>query len=73
MSSFSTTTNTKLAILGDFSKFLIVDKIGMSVELIPHLFGTANNFPTGQRGMYAVWRNSSKVLDPNAFRLLKMT
>lgn len=71
MSSFSTTTTTKLALLGDFSKFLIVDKIGMSVELIPHLFGGTNNFPTGQRGMYAVWRNSSKVLDPNAFRLLK--
>lgn len=71
MSGFSTVVGTKLAILGDFSKFLIVDKIGMSVELIPHLFGTANNFPTGQRGMYAVWRNSSKVLDPNAFRLLK--
>jgi HK97 family phage major capsid protein/HK97 family phage prohead protease len=71
MSAFSTTVGTKLAILGDFNKFLIVDRIGMSVELIPHLFGTANNFPTGQRGMYAVWRNSSKVLDPNAFRLLK--
>lgn len=66
-----TTAATKLAILGDFSKFLIVDKLGMSVELIPHLFGTANNFPTGQRGLFAVWRNSSKVIDPNAFRILE--
>jgi len=65
------TAADKFLILGDFKKFLIVDKIGMSVELIPHLFGTTNNFPTGQRGMYAVWRNSSKVIDPNAFRLLK--
>lgn len=70
----STITATSLVLLhGDFSKFLIVDRIGMSVELIPHLFGTANNFPTGQRGMYAVWRNSSKVLDANAFRLLRLT
>ena len=70
----STVTATSLVLLhGDFKKFLIVDKIGMSVELIPHLFGTGSNFPTGQRGMYAVWRNSSKVIDPNAFRLLRLT
>jgi HK97 family phage major capsid protein/HK97 family phage prohead protease len=63
-------TTTKLAIFGDFQKFLIVDRIGMSVELIPHLFGTANNFPTGQRGLFAIWRNGSAVLDSNAFRVL---
>jgi HK97 family phage major capsid protein/HK97 family phage prohead protease len=71
--SSSITATQKVLLLGDFKKFLIVDKIGMSVELIPHLFGTANNFPTGQRGLYAVWRNSSKVIDPNAFRLLQLT
>lgn len=58
-------------LLGDFQKFLIVDRVGMSVELIPHLFHTGNNRPSGQRGLYAIWRNSSKVLDPNAFRLLE--
>jgi HK97 family phage major capsid protein/HK97 family phage prohead protease len=66
------TAGTKILLLGDFKKLLIVDKIGMNVELIPHLFGTTLNYPTGQRGMYAVWRNSSKVLDSNAFRLLKI-
>jgi HK97 family phage major capsid protein/HK97 family phage prohead protease len=66
-----TTANTSLLVLGDFKKFLIVDRVGMSVELIPHLFGSSNRFPTGQRGLYAVWRNTSKVLDPNAFRLLE--
>jgi HK97 family phage major capsid protein/HK97 family phage prohead protease len=63
--------DANLAVLGDFKKFLIVDRIGMSVELIPHLFHTANNRPSGQRGLYAIWRNTSKVLDPNAFRLVK--
>jgi HK97 family phage major capsid protein len=63
----------KTLLLGDFKKFLIVDRIGMSVELIPHLFHTGNNRPSGQRGMYAVWRNGSKVLDANAFRLLNTT
>jgi len=67
-------TETNLVLLfGDFSKFLIVDRVGMDVELIPHLFGAANRFPTGQRGIYAVWRNSSKILADNAFRLLKVT
>jgi HK97 family phage major capsid protein/HK97 family phage prohead protease len=63
--------DANLALLGDFKKFLIVDRVGMSVELIPHLFHTGNNRPSGQRGLYAIWRNSSKVLDPNAFRLVK--
>lgn len=60
------TTGSKIAILGDFSYFLIAERIGMDIELIPHLFG-ANRRPTGQRGIFAVWRNNSKVLDPAAF------
>lgn len=71
MPSYSTATGTKLLILGDFRHFLIVDRIGMSVELVPHLFG-ANRRPTGQRGVYAIWRNSSKVLVSNAFRYLQV-
>lgn len=63
--------DANLALLGDFKKFLIVDRVGMAVELIPHLFGGTANFPTGQRGLFAVWRNTSKVLDANAFRLIK--
>src|SRR5690606_6995197 len=56
-------------LFGDFSQFLIVDRVGMSVELVPHLFGS-NQRPTGQRGIYAVWRNNSKILTDNAFRVL---
>lgn len=69
MPSFATTTAAPLAVLGDFSKFLIVDRVGMQVELVPHLFG-ANRRPTGMRGIYVWWRNGSKVLVPNAFRRL---
>ena len=59
--------------LGDFqSGFIIVDRIGMSVELVPHLFG-ANGRPTGQRGIYAYWSNGSKVLVDNAIRVLNVT
>lgn len=57
-------------ILGDFNEFLVVDRVGMSVELVPHLFGAARRFPTGQRGIYARWRNTTKILVDNAFRVL---
>jgi hypothetical protein len=49
-------------VLGDFRYFIIVDRIGMDVELIPHLFG-ASGRPLGQRGIYAIWRNNSAVGD----------
>lgn len=64
------TSGEKFLLFGDFKQFLILDRVGMNVELVPHLFHTANNRPTGQRGILAVWRNTSEVLVPNAFRLL---
>lgn len=60
---------TVQAVLGDFRQFLIVDRVGMSIELVQHLFGE-NQRPTGQRGIFAIWRNSCKVLVPGAFRRL---
>jgi HK97 family phage major capsid protein len=56
---------------GDFSQFLIAERIGMAIELVPHVFG-ANRRPTGQRGIYAIWANGSGILVPNAFRVLKI-
>ena len=44
----------------------------MSVELIPHLFGTVANYPTGQRGLYAWWRTSSAVIVNDAARVAKV-
>jgi HK97 family phage major capsid protein len=65
---------TKIMIVGDLSYFLILDRIGMQVELIPFLFGAAQgNLPTGQRGLYAYWRNTSKVLSAAAFVALTGT
>src|SRR6266566_954791 len=58
---------TKIMVVGDFSYFLIVDRIGMTVELIPHIFGATSRYPIGQRGLYAYYRNSSKVLSAAAF------
>lgn len=64
------TPDNRYLLFGDFSQFLIVDRVGMQIELIPHLFGSSNRYPTGQRGIYAIWRNSSLILVPNAFRVL---
>lgn len=64
------TTGSKILAMGDPQRFVIVDRIGLEIEFIPHLFDTTNNRPTGQRGLYAYWRNGSKVVDANAFRVL---
>jgi HK97 family phage major capsid protein len=72
MNSYTTamaTDNSVAMVFGDFKQFLIVDRIGMTVELVPHVLG-ANRRPTGQRGVYAVWMNNSKILIPDAFRYL---
>lgn len=62
-------TNPLLA-YGDFSRFILVDKVGMSIEFIPHLFATNNNRPNGSRGWYARWRRGSDLVTDTAFRLL---
>jgi HK97 family phage major capsid protein len=65
---------TKIVVVGDFNYFLIVDRIGMNVELVPHLFGAAQgNLPSASRGLLAYWRNTSKVLSAAAFRALTGT
>lgn len=66
-----TAANNLVLLFGDFQQFLIVDRIGMNVELVPHVMG-ANGRPTGQRGVYAIWRNNAKVLVPEAFRVLNI-
>lgn len=59
-----------ILVYGDFRHFIIVDRLGMTVEVIPHLFGGSGR-PTGKRGIYAVWRNTSDVLTPSAFKKLR--
>lgn len=69
----ATVTKAKvIALYGDIAAgFKIVDRIGMQVELIPHLMGE-NGRPTGERGLYAFWRTGSKVVNAKAIRALKV-
>lgn len=61
---------TPFLILGDFRNFLIAQRAGMSVELVPHLFATANNRPSGERGWYAWARVGSDSINDAGFRTL---
>jgi HK97 family phage major capsid protein len=64
------TSAHKIMLFGDYQQFLIVDRIGMSMELVPHVADPTTGYPTGTRGYYVWWRNNSVVLVPNAFRVL---
>lgn len=62
---------TKVLIAGDVKTFVIADRIGSSVELIPHILG-ANRLPIGARGLFYRWRSGSTVTVPNALRFLQI-
>jgi HK97 family phage major capsid protein len=65
----SGSTDNVLA-LGDWRQaFVICDRVGMSVSYIPNLVGS-NRIPTATAGWLAYWRTGSKVVNPNAARLL---
>lgn len=57
-----------LVLSGDFDQYAIVDRVGTTIEVVPHLFG-ASGRPTGQRGLLMHWRVGADVLVPDAFRL----
>lgn len=65
-----TTGDASILIVGDFGKYVVANRAGMAVEVVPHLFGS-NRRPTGQRGLYAYARVGADVVDDLAFRLLR--
>jgi HK97 family phage major capsid protein/HK97 family phage prohead protease len=68
-----TTSPNIIGVLFEPSTYLILDRVGMNVEVIPHVFnGATPNFPTGQRGVYAYWRGTARVLNVDAGRQIKV-
>ncbi|MFD0353508.1 phage major capsid protein [Streptomyces sp. NPDC127110] len=61
-----------LAVYGDWSNYVIADRVGVTVEFIPHLVGS-NRRPTGQRGWYAYYRVGADSVNDGAFRMLNVT
>lgn len=66
------TADNFLMVYGDFSNYVIADRVGMTVEFIPHLFATGNNRPSGQRGWYAYYRVGADSVNDGAFRMLNV-
>lgn len=69
--SASVTTGQSVLLYGDFSRYYIVDRVGLATEFIPNVVD-GSGLPTGQRAWLAHWRVGAKVADANAFRLLTL-
>jgi HK97 family phage major capsid protein len=63
------TSDDYVLVFGDFDNYVIADRVGTTVEFIPHLFHTTSNRPSGQRGWFAYFRVGADVVDNGAFRL----
>lgn len=59
------------AIYGDFSQFIICDRVGVSMIYEPLVKDTATGRPTGQAGWFMFWRFGSQISTTNAFRVMK--
>jgi HK97 family phage major capsid protein len=73
----TTTTASKIIAAFDPSYYVIADRIGLDLEVTSYHYqqttmGVGSGFPLGQRGILALWRNSAKLLDPNAARVLQV-
>ena len=69
--SVSATADNFIAIFGNFQNYVIADRVGMTVEFIPHLFGSSRR-PTGQHGWYAYTRMGADSVNDGAFRVLNL-
>jgi HK97 family phage major capsid protein len=56
-----TTDGVIHTVFGDPKTYVIVDRVGMNIEVIPHLFDGAGK-PKGQRGIFAMWRNTARPI-----------
>ncbi|WP_329426841.1 phage major capsid protein [Streptosporangium sp. NBC_01495] len=67
------TAAANLAVVGDWSNYLIAQRAGMSIELIPHVFNAAGTLalPTGQRAWFAWARVGADSINDAGFRLLQ--
>lgn len=61
-------TQTVVSALINPASYYIIERAGMSVEVIPFIFDATTGYATGQRGIYAWWRNTAKPADVNAGR-----
>ena len=66
-----TVDDTPLMWLGAGDSYLVLDRAGINVEYIPHVFNdAAGSLPTGQRRLYFWYRNTAKPINTDGGRIL---
>jgi HK97 family phage major capsid protein len=66
-----TTDAAQIAVFGDPKQYVIVDRVGLNVEVVPTMLnGATPSFPTGQRGIYCYWRSTARPLNVDGMRQL---
>lgn len=66
----ATTTNIVIATLANVNQYVIVDRIGMSVQFIPFIFNSSA-LATGQQALYFMYRNTAKPINVDGGRTLQ--
>ncbi len=62
-----------MLILGDFRNYVIANRLGFTIEPITHLFASANNRPSGQRGLFGYARVGADSVNDGGFVMLNVT
>jgi len=62
-----------LLLVGDWNNYLVADRVGGTMEFIPHLFNTNANLPSFNRGWVYYWRVGADSINDAAFRLYTLT
>jgi HK97 family phage major capsid protein len=65
-----TTGAANLLVVGDPSNYVVARRAGMTVEVVPHLFGGSGR-PSGQRGLFAFGRIGANSVNDLGFRILQ--
>lgn len=65
------TTGANAIVIGDFSNYVIYDRIGLGLEYIPNQVD-GSGYPTLQRGWVAHWRTGADSVNHDAFRVLQL-
>jgi HK97 family phage major capsid protein/HK97 family phage prohead protease len=65
-----TAANTVIATLANVSQYVIVDRVGMSIQFIPFLFNDSA-LATGQAAIYFMYRNHAKPINVDGGRTLQ--
>ena len=66
----ATTTTITIATLANPTQYVIVDRIGMSVQFIPFIFNSSA-LATGQQALYFMYRNTAKPINVDGGRVLR--